>query len=208
MEITDENIEIINRLFDLDTLTTSEIDDYIKDMVHSYIRRKKEIVINICGLIDVAPKLSGFVFEGKVEPSMTGRHDLWTIEKLALSQTNLIAANIFLLLPNASTIIIRTDGGFTEDSISYPFSMSCFLSVINRISTWKIIKVEQCIIERDNKDKSWISKVWNAKSLELQKEYALKNLTISFETDVIECGPDGDDREYILYFNIQRKRLT
>ena len=76
--ISDETIKLIPYLFD--PLTLSLLDDYIHDTVKSYIRRKRNIVINIFGVINVPDFMPGLVFEDKVKFECTTSSD-WNPNK-------------------------------------------------------------------------------------------------------------------------------
>ena len=191
MKIPDNFIVSIGNLFDLDGLAASKNDPYIKNMVSSYCRRKKKIIINIYGLSKIASALSGFVFEGEVKKEETGDDD-WNYEIEGRSTKNMVHPSVISLLPNASTIIIKTDWlGYSD--YSYPFSMSKFLSVISSLSSWTNIKVQQWVKTGDY-EKSWIHKVWDRYSSEIIKEYFEKGSKISYSED---------KERNIVYFNIE-----
>ena len=66
-ELKKLELQLIRGLFDLESLNASKIDDYIKNVIRSYIWRKKEIIINMESLKEFAEDLCGFVFVGAVE---------------------------------------------------------------------------------------------------------------------------------------------
>ena len=151
-------------------------------MVTSYIRKKKRIIINIEGLEGVASKLAGFVFAAEVE-SEESVYDDWNYDFSSLSGINRLHPSVLSLLPNAQIITIKTNDQHKD--YSFPFSLLYFSSIICKISTWTIIQVEQWIKGDWNeyKDKSWIFKVWSLYESELRKEYASKEMTISYKED-------------------------
>ena len=129
------------------------------------------------GLSFIATKLSGFVFEEKVSKRSSVWLCGWNPNQRTLKKLNLMHPSILSLLPNASTIIIKTDAG--SSYYLYPFSMLNFVEVISKISTWNVIKVEQYMYRESSED-SWIYKVWKSQSSELEKEYGSKQLKISY----------------------------
>ena len=68
----DREIQLILKLFDLELLKSSNVDIYVKNLITSYIRRKRKIIINIYGLRNITSKLSGLVFDGDVDRHKTG----------------------------------------------------------------------------------------------------------------------------------------
>ena len=63
--VTNETIKLIPYLFEESTL--SLLDNYIQTLVKSYVRRKRNIEINIWGARFVPDKMPGLVFEDKVK---------------------------------------------------------------------------------------------------------------------------------------------
>ena len=190
MKISAKHISLIHELMNIGNASSSSIsyDPYITSMVKSYIRRKKKIILNMEGLTDIAPKLLGFVFQGKVEKIWIKEYD-----PLSLNRSNLISSAVLGCLRNVDIIIIKTRYG------GYPFDLFKFLDVIIPISTWSIIKIEQKVW---TKNKSWIYLLWSNLSLSssLIAEYEAKNLKISYHT--IETGQDY--WKPIEYFKIER----
>ena len=184
----DEDIKLIRKLCDLDLLGAANVDKYIKDLISSYIRRRKKIIINVYGLRNIASKLDGLVFDGDLERHKTGDRN-WQKSKQYTTlgydkfnyESNSIHSSIISLLPYASEVIIKTTCG---DDYSFPFSLSKLLSAIANISTWNVIKVEQRMTKLMwNNHTSWIFKIWSRYSSRLTREYEAVGLKISYQEE-------------------------
>ena len=156
--VAEDTIKLIAQLFTPSTLLW--FDNYIHKMVKSYIRRKRNIVINIYGAEYVPDIMPGLVFEDKVKFEETTSSD-WNPNK-ELSRNNLLSPKLFQYLPKVKDIIIKTREGKEEDK-SYPFDMYEFIEIMKDIPSWKKIVIQQKMTGKEYIDKSWISKLWRSK---------------------------------------------
>ena len=136
-------------------------DDYIHDMVKSYIRCKKNIVINIDFLQYVWREIPGLVFQDEVKFEETTSNN-WDPNN-PLSRNNLLSPNIFEYLPKVKDIKIKTRYGDEEEK-SFPFDMYEFIETMKDIQSWKKIVIQQVMIGKEYEDKSWINKLWTSDS--------------------------------------------
>ena len=166
----------------MDPSSSLVVDQYVQDIVKSYIRRKKKITINLNGLEPIQEEISGLVIEDKIEAEDTTKSS-WDSNCLS-SRSNLLSTKIFTFLPNISQIVIKTDAD-SDAADSYPFNMFHVLEIINVISTWQMIKIEQVMCGEENENKSWLYKLWNSETRQrIIDEYTKYNLNIYFDKKI------------------------
>ena len=206
MKITPEIIKMITEFTSLNQ-ASSTFDRYIVSMVKSYIRRKKQIVINLDELSKQEEKLYSLIIEDGFRKEQTENCDVTNIE----SKTNLISSDIFIIFPNVRHIMIETT---TIDDIdgedSYPFNLTYLLSIISSSSTWATITVKQMRLDeaiqqkKDMEDTSWIFKLWSSSSNRLMQEFEKNKLKITFGSETTHFESKGS----MLYSWLTIERLN
>ena len=136
------------------------IDDYLKDVIKSYIRRKKKITILMLGLRHIWKAIPDLMIKDDIKVINTA--NAWDPSKSS-QQSNLLSPNIFAILPHVTDIVIKTSG-FEHDENAYAFNIFYFLEYMTQVSTWKNIKIEQMMKGKEKENKSWLCKVWNSEA--------------------------------------------
>ena len=181
-EIDAETGKLMRHLLVPSILSSLPIDEYIKTMVKSYIRRKKRIVVNIYELRWGKRQLYGMAFEGDLRSEKT-TPDNWDPNK-PLSRNNLLSPNLFIYLPKVTHILIKTMG-HSDKLDSCPFDMYLFLENIIQVQKWKEIIIEQKLIDKEHENKSWIYKLWMSGAREnIVTAYKKHQLEISFHKQI------------------------
>lgn len=158
-------------------------------MVQSYMRRKKQIIINLPGLLDVKEAVSELVVTDKIEKVKTTDDD-WDPKTTSSSEMNLISPDILSIYPNVKLIIIKA--GISDESYAFPFNMVRFLDIIGPLSNYKSIKVSHYMLGKEHENKSWTAKLWNSSGGTLIDACKKHKLEILFEKKVEEFEATGD----------------
>ena len=189
-KITQTDTNRIKHLFNETQLTS--FDPYFQRMIRSYIRNKKQIAINMMGLwrfsaSDIGKDLIGMIVANKVERmnAVPSKDIDWS--KLS-NRNNLLASGIFDIFPSAEIITINNGAVGT----SFIFDLFCFLEMISKSVTWKIIKIRE-MVGRRNRGKSWFGLYYNSCSSALDSEYQKHGLRIQFESVAVYMGQFYDE---------------
>lgn len=187
---TEIDKETINHMLQLvKSSKAMRLDEYLTDVIQSYVRRKHKITINLSGLEGIQDAIAGLVIESDLES--VDINDEWDPNNL-LSRRNLLSTEIFTILPNVSEIIIKTN--FDARESPYPFNIVYLLECMNEIATWQRIKIEHVVRGVENENKSWLCRLWNSEAKKLLMDECAKfKLNINFHKTI-------DDRNFYLSF--------
>ena len=186
MKIDKRSIRLIKNMLEQDTPSLSN-DPYIESMVRSYIRNKKQFIIEMSGLKVIEKAILGIVFDYRLKSSDTWR-DSWNPQSLWTSRSNLILPGIMSLFPNIMDITINTRSG----EGSFPFNMVHFLDIITPLTNFESIKIQEGMRGKNMEHKSWIKKLWTVSKRDLIRRYSRRKLKISFNQEVVNVHTQNE----------------
>ena len=160
------------------------IDQYILNTFQSFINNKKEININIEGIMEnIKDKelLNNILVkteEEEVSKWVYGSTEFILREET--DKTNLLHPQLIKLFTNAKEISMTMNQSWPDHKNIYTFSLLGLLSIIQGT---RIKKVTMSIDWRKEYGVSWFKAVWNSVSEEMMKKYHEKEFDIKYQQD-------------------------
>ena len=192
-KIKQQDIDLITKLITLQQKHSTNLlslDPYILSMIKSYIRKKRQIVINLMGLSRLDKQAYDLIIEAGLKPTMD-------VDLDDIGRCNLMSHKIFEILPFAANVIIKThctkSTCGTEWDGAYAINMYHFLDIICKSKVWKVIIVEQMMANYKTYQRCWIRDLWNETSEQKQmiEAYRKKRFKLSYEHKVQQCDHAG-----------------